>query len=92
MKYFKIFSKTRFNTFIGVIGATCLALCGLPQAIQAIQQGHAEGVSPLFISLWGIGEILTIIYVYNRHRMDLILMANYTLNLAFIGIIAYYMI
>ena len=76
----------------GWIGAMCFAFCGLPQAIQVVQQGHAEGVSPYFIGLWFAGEILSMIYVYFTHGLDKPLFTNYVLNLAFISVILYYLI
>jgi len=79
------------NKTIGIIGAVALALCGLPAAIDVITKGTANGYSQAFIALWGIGELFTAIYVYNRDK-DIILMANYIFNLTFIGIILYYMI
>ena len=83
-------SFKQFNEVIGIIGAICFAICGLPLAIQVVQQGHANGVSGIFLLLWLIGEIFTLFYVYNKHRVDLILILNYVLNLAFIAVIVYY--
>ncbi len=76
----------------GWIGAACFALCGLPQAIQVVGQGHADGVNSWFIGLWFAGEIFSIFYVYFTHGLDKPLFANYTLNLVFISIILYYLI
>ena len=78
---------------IGWTGALLLAFCGLPQALQSIEQGHSEGVSEFFVLMWGIGEICCMVYVYKtRERMDWPLMTNYILNLTFITIIGYFLI
>jgi uncharacterized protein with PQ loop repeat len=78
-------------SFIGIIGSLMLALCGLPQAIQSIKAKSSAGVNSLFLWLWGIGEILLIVYVLNTSN-DLILLINYLFNVFIIGVIAYYKI
>lgn len=83
--------SSNLNRFIGWSGTQLLAFCGLPAAIQVIQQGHAEGYSGTFIGMWGIGELLCLIYVYNRYK-DWPLLVNYLLNLTFLSVIVYYMI
>lgn len=76
---------------IGWIGSTLFALCGLPQAIQCYKQGHARGVSKLFLWMWLLGEILVQYYVYSKHGMDLPLLVNYWINTVFCLVIARYM-
>lgn len=78
-------------SFIGIIGSLMLALCGLPQAIQSIKTKSSAGVNSLFLWLWGIGEILLIIYVLKTSN-DFILLVNYLFNVLIIGVIAYYKI
>ena len=85
-------SKTSLILFIGWLGGVSFAFCGAPQAIQVIKQGHAEGIAPLFIGLWALGEVCTMFYVYKTRGLDGPLFFNYTLNLAFISVILYYMI
>ena len=87
-----IFLKHNLIKLIGWLGAMCFALCGLPQAMQVLSQGHASGVNPYFIGLWFGGEIFTMIYVYFTRGFDKPLFFNYTLNLVFISIILYYII
>lgn len=65
------------------------ALCGLPQAIQSLKQGHSNGLSWTFLMMWLFGEILTLIYVYPKSNI-LPLLANYTLNLLFLIVIVWY--
>lgn len=61
---------------IGWIGSILLAFCGLPQAIESYKTKSSEGLTWGFISMWFIGEIFTIIYVFPK--MDLPLLFNYS--------------
>lgn len=74
---------------IGAIGAVMLALCGLPQAITSIKQGHSDGISTSFIALWLIGEVLLLIYV-GVTNPDVILILNYAFNIVLVAIIAFF--
>lgn len=74
---------------IGIIGATMLALCGLPQAVKSFQDKHSDGLSWGFLLMWGIGEILVLFYVLMTSA-DLILITNYVVNLIIGGVIVYY--
>jgi len=73
---------------IGWTGNILLSLCGLPLAIQSIRQGHSKGISWWFLGMWGIGELLTLIYIAPMNSLPLIV--NYSLNTIFISIIIYY--
>lgn len=73
---------------LGWIGATCLAICAAPQAYKSFKEKHSRGISIYTLLLWLTGEICTLIYLIPKK--DLPLIANYTLNLIFIGIIFYY--
>lgn len=84
-------NKDKLIESIGWIGAQLLAFCGLPAVIQVVSQGHAEGYSPGFIAMWGIGEVLTLAYVFIKYK-NKPLMVNYIANIVFISIIAIYMI
>lgn len=78
--------------FIGWAASLLFSLCGLPQAIQSYKDGHAAGVSSLFLLMWGLGEILMIVYVFAKHGLDLPLLVNYVLNLLFIAVVTKYKI
>ena len=65
---------------IGIAGAICFAICGMPQAIQCAKDGHSRGLSWSFLSLWFMGEIFTIAYLWPKQ--DWILLSNYILNFA----------
>ena len=72
------------------IGAAMLALCGLPQALKTLKSKQAYDVSWLFLLLWGGGELFMLID--RIPKKDYALIANYLLNLVFIGIILRYKI
>ena len=74
--------------FCGYTGAILLAICGLPQAIQAWQEGHARGINSLTAAMWFWGEIFIIIYVLPTS--DIPLLFNYLCNLVIISTIVYY--
>ena len=74
--------------FSGWIGGILLAFCGVPQAIQSWRDGHSNGLNWAFISLWGIGEGLTLIYVIPKIDWPLIL--NYSSNLVTLAIIVWF--
>ena len=67
-----------------------LSLCGAPQAYLCYKQGHARGVSHLFLGMWFWGEVLLQVYVLLKHGLDLPLLVNYWVNLFFILIIMKY--
>lgn len=76
---------------IGWIGTQLLAWCAVPQVIETIQRGSAEGINPWFLGMWGVGEILTLWYVYATIGKDWPLLVNYTINLTCIGILLVYL-
>lgn len=73
---------------IGWVGSFLLAICGIPQAWQSYKQGHSDGISSGLLWLWGVGEILTLLYVFHLQNAALIL--NYACNLASISVILYF--
>lgn len=73
---------------IGWIGSLLLAICGAPQAWTSYTTKSSAGVSSWFLTLWAVGEVLTLVYVLPT--MNIPLLTNYTINLLFIGIIAKY--
>lgn len=74
----------------GWLGSILFAICGLPQAIQCYKDGHSRGLNWFFLLAWLGGEIFTIIYVFPK--ADYPLLANYFMNLVFLGIMLYYKI
>lgn len=75
---------------IGWLGSILFAICGLPQALQSMRDGHSDGLNWMFLLTWLSGEVLTIIYVFPK--ADYPLLFNYTLNLLFLTIIIWYKI
>jgi|SRR5665213_2584726 len=73
---------------IGWIGGLILAISSLPQLLKTISDGHAEGLSTVFLLAWLIGEVLSLIYVTPTHNWPLI--ANYSANLFIVALIGYY--
>ena len=75
---------------IGWIGSVCFALCGVPQAVACYRQGHAKGISTIFLLLWASGEVLYIIAVFMEFGFVAWMMANYFTNLVSISVIIRY--
>jgi len=73
---------------LGWLGAACLGLCGLPQAIKTVRTKKTDDVSGWFLFLWLAGELLTLAYV--APKLDWPLLANYCLNIAVICVILRY--
>lgn len=65
-----------------------LAFCGLPQAVQSWRTGSSAGVSWGFIAMWGVGEVLTLAYVFPMSEWPLVF--NYAANIGFVSVIAFY--
>ncbi len=78
----------------GWIGNFFLAICGVPQAIKAIEEHDAQGVSGGFLFLWGTGEILAGIYAIFclPYPSNAPILLNVTLNVALVAIISFYKI
>ena len=76
--------------YIGWIGSILLAFCGLPQAIESYKTKSSAGLTWSFLIMWGVGEILTVVYIIPKWHWPLIF--NYTANIVFISIIVYYKI
>jgi uncharacterized protein with PQ loop repeat len=73
---------------IGWLGSAMLSICGLPAAYQSWRDGHSDGLSWPFLALWTGGEVLTLIYVAPSFNWPLL--ANYSANLLFLGIMIYF--
>jgi uncharacterized protein with PQ loop repeat len=72
---------------IGIIGAICFAISGLPQAIKSLKEGHSKGIATATVWLWLIGEAATLAYTYHRYPEDYILILNYLSNVVQIQIL-----
>lgn len=76
---------------MGWVGSTLFAACAFPQAVKTYKDGHAEGLSWLFLLMWFFGEILTAAYVMLT-SMSIPLLANYGANFILLVIILKYKI
>ena len=74
---------------VGYVGAALLAICALPQTILCVQQGHARGISHLFLLSWYIGEICMLAYIVSKGIYGP-LFYNYVANFAMLTVIARY--
>ena len=83
-------TTTNFNEQVGWVGSILFALCGLPQAIQSIQDGHSNGIAWGFLLMWLGGEVLTLYYVWQKDEKLAPLLFNYSLNLIFLVVIIFY--
>lgn len=73
------------------IGSIALSLCAAPQAYRVYQDKHAYFLSGLSLSLWWLGEALTLIYLLTLDQnVSNALIANYTANLGLVSIMLYY--
>ncbi len=73
---------------MGWLGSICLAICGVPQAVQSYKDKHSEGISNGFLILWALGEVFALAYVYDK--LDLPLLLNYATNIFILAVIIYY--
>lgn len=70
-----------FTYICGWIGSILLALCGLPQLIKTLKTRRVNDFSGLFLLMWFLGEVLTLIYILSQPFFQLPLLANYCINI-----------
>ena len=75
---------------VGWIGSVLFAICAFPQALQVYRDGQANGLNWFFLLAWFFGEIFTLAYVLPK--ADIPLIANYIVNICFLGVILYFKI
>jgi uncharacterized protein with PQ loop repeat len=75
----------------GWLGSALFAVCGLPQAVHSYKVKNSHGLTWGFLALWLGGEIFTLIYILPKEGVAPLIL-NYTLNLVFLAIIAWYKI
>jgi len=76
------------NEAMGWAGSVLLAFCGLPQAIESWRTGRASGVTWGLLCMWGLGEVLTFLYVLPT--MELPLLFNYSANMVCLSVIIFF--
>lgn len=75
--------------FLGWIGALCLGMCAIPQAIHSWRTKSSAGLSLVFLLLWIGGEVATLAYILLT-TVQLPLIVNYVINLVCLLIILKY--
>lgn len=80
--------RAKLLELTGWIGSIAFALSAAPQALKSIQDGHSDGIAGGMLTLWCIGEICSLVYVWPKKHVPLI--ANYILNFIFLCVIIYY--
>jgi uncharacterized protein with PQ loop repeat len=75
----------------GFVSAFCFIICGIPQVIQCIKQGHSEGVAPGFMWIWLLGEVALIVYAIFGLAWNIPLLLNAFFCLVVCSIILKYM-
>ena len=83
-------SESNFFILMGWLGSICLALCGVPQAIQSWQDKHSHGISWGMLLLWAFGECFALTYVFNK--LDMPMVMNYGINIFVVALMLYYKI
>jgi uncharacterized protein with PQ loop repeat len=83
-------TESNFFFLMGWLGSICLALCGVPQAIQSWQDKHSHGISWGMLLLWAFGECFALTYVFNKLDMPMIM--NYGINIFVVGMMLYFKI
>jgi len=77
---------------LGITANILLGACGVPQAWKAYQTKSAGDISLGFLLMWGMGDVLGLIYNYLALGNNLILLTNYLVNLLIVLIILRYKI
>ena len=72
---------------VGWLGGILLSLCAAPELVKTVRERKC-GIGAAMLLLWGVGEILMLIYVLPK--LDYPLIFNYALNLTLVGILSWY--
>lgn len=76
--------------WLGILGGLCFAYCGVPAAYSTWKAKKSTG-TPIFIALTIVlGSIFMYAYMTATYGLDMILTANYTVQLLSWGLIVYY--
>ena len=77
--------------YIGWFGSICFSLCALPQVIKTYKTKSVDDLSMCFLTLWLLGEIASLVYVYytsiHNDMLQLPLLANYVIILILLTIL-----
>ncbi len=75
---------------LGWLSSLLLSACSLPQVIQILREGHAEGLSKGFLFMWAAGNLLTQVYIITKFGMVMSLLSKYWANDVFLCIMIKY--
>lgn len=70
---------------LGVVALVVLSLAAVPQAIRALREGHAKGLSWSYLLLAFFGFLLMLVYTILSHK-GFVLGANYATQLVLFGL------
>jgi len=80
----------QFIELCGWLGSMAFMVSAMPQAWKSYKDGHTEGITWLTTSLWFFGEVVSLIYVWPKGYLPLIL--NYGVQMIFTYVILHYKI
>ncbi len=75
---------------IGIVGAVCFALCGIPQVYKCYKDKSAQDISWAFLYLWAMGAVCS--FVYAASMQSYALMLNFGCSVICSAIISVYKI
>ncbi len=75
---------------VGWIGSILFAICGAPQALKSIREGHSRGLSPAFLGFWFTGEVCYLYSTVAKFGLVSWLVFNYLGNILFVAVIIYF--
>lgn len=77
----------------GWLGAILFSFCAVPQVIKAFKTRKIEDLSSIFLLMWFMGEIFSLVYVlhsnYQQNVYQAPLIANYIFNLLLVACLIY---
>lgn len=74
----------------GLVGSILLGICSVPELIRTVQDGTCH-VGWGMLLIWLLGELLTFIHVFKKHK-DMYLLMNYSLNIIIVSVMVVYKI
>jgi uncharacterized protein with PQ loop repeat len=84
------FQGEEMAEIVGWLGAILLAVCGAPQALKSIRDGHSRGISSSFLTLWLGGELCFLYSTVAKFGFVSWLLFNYVGNIIFVSVIIYF--
>lgn len=75
---------------VGWIGSILFAICGAPQALKSIREGHSRGMAPAFLAFWLGGELCYLYSTAAKFGFVSWLVVNILGNIFFVLVIIYY--